>query len=274
MFGRRHHPVEGLPPARTPSTPTDTLVWAVGDVHGCADLLSTLVEAVLGDVETRNASHAHLIFLGDYIDRGPDTKGVLRYLAALEERAGLSLHFLKGNHEDRMQAFLADPAFGTGWSEFGGREALASYGLQPPGLSDGPDVWEAARDALAEVLTPQDQRFLAGLKLSVSVGDYFFVHAGAEPGVALDEQDAQQLLWIRRRFLEDPRAFDKIVVHGHTPSDAVFADHRRIGIDTGAYATGVLTGLRLDGEARQLLQTRRRGGRIDLERSPLVGSVR
>jgi serine/threonine protein phosphatase 1 len=269
MFGKRPRPSKGIDQTKA-ATPPDMLIWAVGDIHGCADLLQILMDGVMEDVAATNAAHTHLVFLGDYIDRGPDSKAVLQYLSSLVATPTLSLHFLKGNHEERMEAFLVQPELGAGWSEFGGREALASYGLQPPKPSDGLDVWQAASNDLGRALTEKDRRFLFGLKPSVSIGDFFFAHAGAEPGVPLDQQDPHQLMWIRRRFLEDSQAFEKMVVHGHTPSDAVYADHRRIGIDTGAYATSVLTGLRLFGTDRQVLQTRRRAGHVDLDRSALA----
>ena len=270
MFGRRSRPQRAIDLTQAARVPVDTLVWAVGDIHGCADLLEVLMRGVMQDVEESRPSHTHLVFLGDYVDRGPDSKAVVDYLGGLAEKPSLSLHFLRGNHEERMEAFLDDPELGAGWSEFGGREALGSYGIRPPGPFDGIELWRSASEALRLALTPQDSRFLAQLKSSVSIGDFFFAHAGAEPGVPLDLQDPQQLMWIRRRFLDDGQAFEKVVVHGHTPCDAVFADHRRIGIDTGAYATGVLTALRLFDSDRQVLQTRRRGGRIVLDRRALV----
>lgn len=273
MFGRRFKPP--IPPARlrVAKTPDDTLVWAVGDVHGCADLLETLLTAVLQDIERRRATKSHLVFLGDYIDRGPDSRGVLDCLAKIVPVPDLEVHFLRGNHEERMEAFLTQPALGPGWCEYGGRAALGSFGVAPPDSTDGPEAWENACRRLNAALLDGHRAVLAAQKYSVSIGDYFFAHAGAEPGVPLTAQDPTQLMWIRRRFLDDRRAFEKLVVHGHTPSDQVHADHRRIGIDTGAYATGVLTALRLDGGDRRLLQTARRGRMIELVSTPLLNET-
>ena len=269
MFGRRFKPADPQASLRVARTPDDTLIWAVGDVHGCADLLETLLTAVLHDIESRGASKSHLVFLGDYIDRGTDSRGVLDCLAKIVPAPDLEVHFLRGNHEERMEAFLTQPDLGPGWCEYGGRAALGSFGVAPPNSTDGPEAWEKACRQLNAALLDGHRAVLAAQKYSVSIGDYFFAHAGAEPGIPLAAQDASQLMWIRRRFLDDRHAFEKLVVHGHTPSDQVHADHRRIGIDTGAYATGVLTGLRLDGDDRQILQTSRQGPVIELVRSAL-----
>ncbi|KIC58431.1 hypothetical protein RM53_08480 [Brevundimonas nasdae] len=269
MFGirRKSH----KPPAepRIAQPPSDTLVWAIGDIHGCSDLLRTLMDGVLQDVAAARATRTHIVFLGDYIDRGPDSRGVLDYLADLGREPDLELHLLRGNHEDRMEAFLEAPELGAGWCEYGGRDALGSFGVHPPDSTDGPEVWSVASAALNAALTAEHRAVLQAQKASVTLGDFFFAHAGAEPGVPLDQQDPRHLMWIRRRFLDDDQAFEKLVVHGHTPTAHVHVDHRRIGIDTGTYATGVLTALRLFGSDRHVLQTARRGAEISLVGRPL-----
>mgnify|MGYP001762379898 CR=1 FL=1 len=270
MFGIRRKSHKSPAERRTAQPPSDTLVWAIGDIHGCTDLLRALMEGVLQDVATARAPRTHLVFLGDYIDRGPDSRGVLDYLAELSRESQFELHLLRGNHEDRMESFLAEPELGAGWCEYGGREALGSFGVHPPDSTDGPEVWSAASLALNTALTQEHRAILRAQKASVTLGDFFFAHAGAEPGVPLDQQDPRQMMWIRRRFLDDDQAFDKLVVHGHTPTARVHVDHRRIGIDTGAYATGVLTALRLFGSERHVLQTARRGAEISLVRRPLT----
>jgi len=269
MFGKLFRPREKVAPQVPRSTPPETVVWAIGDVHGRLDLLAPLIAAVLEDLAQAKASRKVIVFLGDYIDRGANSKGVVDLLSQLKAQSVVETHFLRGNHEDRMEAFLTDPELGPGWCDYGGREALRSYGVLPPMLKTDAEGWAKACEDFNAVFDDGQRAFLAGQAYSVSIGDYFFAHAGAEPGVPLDEQDPQQLMWVRQSFLDHPVPFERMVVHGHTPVEQVHADHRRIGIDTGAYATGVLTGLRLEGEARELLQTAVAAGKVSLNRRPL-----
>ena len=256
-------------PVRRASTPADTVIWAVGDVHGRLDLLEPLLDGILTDLASSGASRRIVVFLGDYIDRGPDSRGVLDRLCRLQDQPDIETHFLRGNHEDRMEAFLVDPEVGPGWCEYGGREALRSYGVNPPAMRNDMEGWAEASVALNAALPDRQRAFLSRQESSFSAGDYFFAHAGARPGVPLAEQSPDDLMWIRQGFLDHPDAFDQIVVHGHTPEETVHADHRRIGIDTGAYATGVLTGLRLHGEARETLSAAIRSRAVALSRSSL-----
>lgn len=269
MFGRRRKQKALAGIGSSALTPEATVIWAVGDIHGCSDLLDALMAVIQADLLTSVGVEYHVVFLGDYVDRGPDSRGVLDRLSRLKSRQGLVYHFLRGNHEDRMEAFLRQPELGPGWCEFGGREALASFGITPPDVSDSLDVWKSACQKLNRNLTNRHRAFLAAQTLSLTLGDFFFCHAGAEPGVPLAQQDPLQLMWIRQRFLEDRAAFDKLIVHGHTPTDKVHYDHRRIGIDTGAYASGILTALRLEGSGKVIHQAVRRGGVISLRSQPL-----
>jgi len=254
-------------PTRQAQTPADSVIWAVGDVHGRLDLLDPLVGAILDDLSRSTAVRKIVVFLGDYIDRGPDSRGVLDRLCWLQDQPGIESHFLRGNHEDRMEAFLEDAEVGPGWCEYGGREALRSYGVTPPVMKGDMDGWAAASLALNDALPDRQRQFLNRQESSFAAGDYFFAHAGAKPGLPLTEQSPDDLMWIRQGFLDHPDAFEQVVVHGHTPSEIVHADVRRIGIDTGAYATGVLSGLRLEGAAREILRTAVRGGTILLDRT-------
>ena len=231
-------------------------MWAVGDIHGRLDLLKPLVEAIMADAAASGATRKVVIFLGDYIDRGPDSRGVIQYLIDLPTDAGIEWRFLKGNHEEAMLNFLADPAKGATWCEYGGDAALASYGLKPPEMKHRVEAWARVAADLDHKLSPRERAFLENLEFSVTVGDYFFAHAGARPGVALDRQSERDLMWIRNSFLDSDVPFEKVVVHGHTPTREVHVDHRRIGVDTQAYQSGTLTAIRLQAATRGLHQTR------------------
>ena len=251
-----------------PSIPKGEMVYAIGDIHGRADLLGRLLETVLEDMG--GAPRPKLVCLGDYIDRGPDSRRVLDVLVELGRQSRIETRYLRGNHDQTLLDFLSDPSAGPDWCEFGGRETMASYGVTPPGGRVALKVWDETRSALAATLPPEHLEFLRNLELTFELGDYFFAHAGARPGVPLAQQTEQDLMWIRRPFLQDRRPFEKIVVHGHTPAEEAYADHRRIGLDTGAYATGVLSALRLEGDRRQLVQAcgSLRGG-IHIERQDI-----
>jgi len=237
-----------------PRIPQGVVVWAIGDVHGRLDLLKPLVEAITSDAGTGAADRKVVIFLGDYVDRGSDSRGVIRYLVDLPRDVGIEWRFLKGNHEEAMLNFLEDPSAGARWCEYGGDAALRSYGLRPPNLTHKVEAWARVSADLDHKLSPPERTFLEGLELSIAFGDYFFAHAGARPGAPLDRQSAHDLMWVRNSFLDSPVAFEKVVVHGHTPTRTVHVDDRRIGVDTKAYASGVLSAIRLEGPTRAVLQ--------------------
>jgi serine/threonine protein phosphatase 1 len=248
-----------------PQLPEDCLVHAIGDIHGRDDLLEPLLSAIDDDLSLSKASRRVVIFLGDYIDRGPASNRVLDRLVAFSETSSAETHFVRGNHEDCLLAFLREPSTGPGWCEFGGRETLWSYGVTPPARRAEPQEWTAAADALRQVLPSSHLALLSDLKSCLEIGDYFFTHAGARPGVALVDQTNHDLMWIRGDFLDAENRFERVIVHGHTPEPAVMADQRRIGIDTGAYATGVLTALRLQGKAASLIQTQVVSGEVTVQ---------
>ena len=239
---------------RSPRVPAGTVVWAIGDIHGRHDLLRPLVEAIRADMRATDAQKKVVIFLGDYVDRGPDSRVVIRYLAALPADEGVEWRFLKGNHEETMVKFLDDPMVGAQWCEYGGEATLRAYGLRPPDMKHRAEAWRRLSTDLDHKLGADERAFLANLELQVSIGDYFFAHAGARPGLPLDRQSAGDLLWIRSSFLRSDVEFEKVVVHGHTPAAEVHADRRRIGIDTRAYESGMLTALKLQGGERRILQ--------------------
>jgi serine/threonine protein phosphatase 1 len=238
----------------TPQVPAGVVTWAIADVHGRLDLLKPLVEAILADAAATPANRKVVIFLGDYVDRGPESRGVIRYLTALPLDRGIEWRFLKGNHEEAMLDFLADPSKGSRWCEYGGEATLQSYGLRAPDLRHRTEAWARVSADLDHNLSRQERAFLEALELSVTIGDYFFAHAGARPGELLERQKPHDLMWIRNSFLESDVEFDKVVVHGHTPTRAVHVDRRRIGLDTRAYESGVLSAVRLEGAAREVLK--------------------
>jgi len=225
-------------------------IYAVGDVHGCADLL----DQVLMRIDAHQSAHAAFrpveIFLGDYIDRGPASREVLDRLS-LRSRARETV-CLKGNHEAFLEDFLNDPAILSEWRHYGGLETLLSYGLVP---SVNMELTEQTRLAatFSQALPLSHRLFLGSLRPSFTCGDYFFVHAGVRPGVPLAKQREEDLLWIREDFLLCETDFSKIVVHGHTPVSEPDIRPNRINIDTGAYATGQLTCLMLEGDRRQFI---------------------
>jgi serine/threonine protein phosphatase 1 len=248
------------PKPSPPTIPDGALLFAFGDVHGRADLLREMMEAVAANAST--ADHLIVVGLGDYVDRGPDSSDVIDQLISWENIPGLETHFLTGNHEQMMLRFLADARGGPSWCGLGGRDTLHSYGVSAPMTAGDTEGWETARLALTEVLPPEHLDFLNRLESRFELGDYFFAHAGARPGVTLENQVEKDLYWIREPFLSHRKAFNKVIVHGHSQDVEVYADSRRIGIDTGAYATGVLTALRLEGATTALIQTGRPGASV------------
>lgn len=245
------------PPA---TVPDGRRVYAIGDIHGRADLLVRLLEelrrdAAQGEFEGRPI----LIFLGDYIDRGFQSRDVIDILLS-EQLSPFETYFLKGNHEAAMLQFLADPSIGPRWAEFGGAETLVSYGVRPPRTRTAMEEWAIASDALNKAMPREHVNFLTNLDLSVRIGDYVFVHAGVRPGVPLDQQTEHDLLWIRDEFLSDSRALGAVIVHGHTPTTSPHKDSRRIGVDTGAYLSGRLTAARFEHDSVAFIST---GPRVD-----------
>ena len=227
----------------------------MGDIHGRLDLL----EAILGRIEADAQSSGHakyrtLVFLGDYVDRGPDSRGVVEMLIGGLPQ-GFEAHFLKGNHEAILLNFLDDAWTLDNWLVNGGDATMRSYGVDTDRLARLGAPAELWRQALQEVLPESHLEFYRSLKLSVAFGDYLFVHAGVKPGVPLAAQSEADLIWIRGPFLNHADPFGKIVVHGHTPGKEPVTRSNRVGIDTGACFTGRLTALRLEAGARGFLQT-------------------
>ena len=251
------------------SAPEGCRLYAVGDVHGRLDALDALIAALWDDM-AQDDLYPVLILLGDYVDRGPASRAVLDRLLELEREAGLEAAFIRGNHDDAMMRFAGDPSAGPGWCGFGGGETLRHYGVAAPLPGDDPEAWSVAQEAFAAALPPDHLRFLRSLQPYVQYGDYFFTHAGARPGVELEDQDPHDLMWIRDEFLRSSTIFSKTVVHGHTAEQDAFVSDRRIGVDTGAYATGKLTAVVLEGRDRRLIQAQVSAGRTTVEHVRIV----
>ena len=228
-----------------PRVPDGVRIYAVGDIHGRIDLVDQLLKQVDADIKENPVPQSIEVFLGDYVDRGPDSRRVLDLL--IERGKTHQAVCLKGNHELLLANFLSDPSTLGNWQRLGGLETLMSYGLKPSINMDARMQAELAAH-LAETLPAGHQNFLHGLKTSFTCGDYFFVHAGVRPGVALQKQREHDMLWIRQEFLHCERDFGKIIVHGHTPVARADIRSNRINIDTGAYATGRLTCLVLESD--------------------------
>jgi len=236
-------------PAKTPAAPPDLRLYAIGDIHGRADLLDLMARAIAEDL-ARAPIEALTIFLGDYVDRGPASAAVLERLQAADFPTKFVA--LKGNHEHFMLEALEDASHYDSWRKYGGLETLVSYGVDVAEVMRGKG-FEKARAELAARTPASHRDFLADLPTSFSCGDYFFCHAGIRPGVPLHAQSDQDLLWIREDFLRSTKPAEKVVVHGHTPvADAELLPHR-INLDTGAYISGKLSCLVLEGQQQRLL---------------------
>ena len=235
-----------------PSIPNGRRVYAIGDVHGRLDLLDALICRIADDNAGRGSADVEVVMLGDLIDRGPDSAGVVARLMAPPEWARFIV--LQGNHEAAMLATLdGDRDMCRLWLRNGGDTALASWGVSGETIKDATigELIDAARAAI-----PSNARsFLARTRLSHVAGDYYFVHAGVRPGVALDRQVAADQMWIREAFLDSRANHGKVVVHGHSVCTEIEERPNRIGLDTGAYRTGRLTALGLEGSERWSLQT-------------------
>jgi serine/threonine protein phosphatase 1 len=226
-------------------------VYAVGDIHGRLDLLKKLWIAIEADAAGADVKKT-IIFVGDYVDRGRDSKGVIDFLIDLKQQGDVIC--LRGNHDQAVLDFIADPKFYGGWKPCGAPETLVSYGVMPPRFDDEAEFETARADFVAKC--PQAHlQFLESLPYSYELGGYFFVHAGVRPGIPLKEQDPQDLMWIRDEFLFSRADFEKVVVYGHTPVEQAGRRGHRISVDTGAYATGRLTAAVLEGLDCRFLST-------------------
>ena len=230
---------------KRPRLPVDTRIYAIGDIHGCSNLLEEAFAIIDADMVGIAPARCVQVFLGDYIDRGPDSRRTLDLLISRSLRH--ETVFLKGNHEALLLDVLRNPEAIQNWIQFGGLNTLMSYGLRPSLKPNREEQIELAKTFASEF--PKDHfHFMGQLKPAFWCGDFFFVHAGLRPGVPLDQQTEEDMLWIRDPFLQSDEGFEKFIVHGHTPVREADIRQHRINIDTGSYATGKLTVLKIQHE--------------------------
>ncbi|QTD56604.1 metallophosphoesterase family protein [Parasphingorhabdus cellanae] len=240
-------------PLETACVPEGRRVYAIGDIHGRNDLLQQLIEKIIADDAERGDSKSEIIFLGDLVDRGPDSSGVIETAIQLKEELN-DVRFLMGNHEEvYLKAATGDEKATRFFNRIGGKETILSYDISMRDYMelDNADLAERLPDLIPE----HHIDFVKTFENQIIVGDYAFVHAGIRPGVALDEQKPKDLRWIREEFLSVNEPHEKVIVYGHTINDDVVEKGNRIGIDTGAYYTEKLTALALEGNHRWYLDT-------------------
>lgn len=241
------------PPQRQPVGASGYRAYVVGDVHGRLDLLKNLLAQIHAELDREPAGKCLLVFLGDLIDRGPNSAQVIERLRTYSRR-GIEPVFLLGNHEEVLLRILAgDSELITKWRWFGGAECLLSYGVNPDEVARATD--DEALAIVQGAIPREHVQFLESFSDSCRFGDYLFVHAGIRPGIELEKQSQADLRWIRQPFLNDKTDHGFVVVHGHTISSSVELRPNRIGIDTGAYKTDILTALGIEDSDRWLLDT-------------------
>ncbi len=242
---------------KAPAVPDGTAVYAIGDIHGRADLLASMHRRITRDAAGRAARRLVVVYLGDYVDRGPGSANVIDQVLDQVPR-GFTPVCLRGNHERLMLDFLDDVSCGPQWLRNGGVQTFASYGIPIKNEANlTQDDLLALQASLRERLPARHVDFLKQLKITHVEGGYLFVHAGIRPGVPLADQREEDVIWIRGKFLESTADHGHMVVHGHTIIPRPQFEKNRIGIDTGAYYSGQLTCLVLEGTTQQILQTGR-----------------
>lgn len=226
-------------------------LYAIGDVHGCHLPLVELLSRIEADHAARAPKPCFIVFLGDLIDRGPASREVLALLRA-RPPGFADVHVIKGNHEEMMvRCLTGEPNLIPDWLRHGGHACAASYGIDPSVLHDT-DIYRLEHTLLSHI-PKADIDYLAGAVDQVRFGDYLLVHAGIRPGVPLEHQTGRDLRWIRQEFLSSDLVHEAFIIHGHTITEAVDIQPNRIGLDTGAYRSGRLSALRIEGAERSIL---------------------
>jgi serine/threonine protein phosphatase 1 len=237
---------------RRPSLPEGLRIYAIGDIHGRLDLLNEILSLIKEDIAVYPAVRPVYVFLGDYIDRGRWSRETIDRL--IEHGVAHESVFLKGNHELIAMSCLTDRTKIDQWLHLGGMETLVSYGVSPELFANRKQT-AGTQLAFHEALPRSHLLFFRDLKDCFASGDFFFVHAGVRPNIELSKQTERDLLWIRHEFLSSKKDFGKIIVHGHTPTQRIEVRPNRINIDTGAFATGRLTCLVMEGETLAMIET-------------------
>ena len=239
-------------PDKLPAVPGGTRYYAIGDIHGRLDLYDTMIEAIEAEIAAAPGFDHRIVLLGDLVDRGPDSAGVIARTHAWQQRSNVRV--LAGNHEDMFLAAFDKPEALRHFLKHGGYETVLSFGLTSHELSNL--TLEEIFERYCAIIPQSTRDYVAGFETMIRAGDYVFVHAGIDPARPLAEQKRSDLLWIRGGFLDHAGPLEKVVVHGHTIFDHVMDCGNRIGIDTGAFRSGVLTALVLEGDQRRILQAR------------------
>ncbi len=234
--------------------PENQRVYAVGDIHGRADLVERMHEIIVSDAAKHSHKQNFIIYLGDYLDRGPYVRETIDLLLT-NNPPGFERVHLMGNHEQILLNFLGEPSILSMWLGVGGMSTLMSYGLKPPGSGFSEQKAYEIRDELQEKIPAEHIGFINNLRPSHQVGDYLFVHAGIRPAVPIENQVPDDIYWIRDEFLNSDADHGKMVIHGHTISEDIQHFSNRIGIDTGAYASGVLSCAVLEEDRIKFLST-------------------
>ena len=238
------------PDAPRASVPKGTRYYVIGDIHGRLDLYNALIDAIEADDAKAPKAETHMILLGDLVDRGPESAGVIERTREWQKQR--SVRVLAGNHEQMFLDAFEKPDVLRHFLRHGGRETILSYGFDEDEFTQL--TLEELFEAMPNAVPKADLDYIAAFEESITAGDYMFVHAGVNPKVPVDQQDRKDLLWIRDRFLNYDGPLEIVVVHGHTIFDDVIDCGNRIGIDTGAFRSGVLTALVLEGDGRRALQ--------------------
>lgn len=241
---------------REAQAPAGVRLYAIGDVHGRFDLLAAMHAEIAAEIDRGGVADWRIVHLGDYVDRGPDSKGVIDLLVAADKRDGRHI-FLAGNHDVGFLDFLDHPDPDGLFMHYGGVQTAQSYGIDLTGIRRGnsstADSLRSCHAGLLRAVPQSHVDFLRSLTWSATYGDFFFCHAGIRPGVALEGQDPQDLIWIRDAFLSHPGLYTKVIVHGHTPQAVADVQPNRVNVDTLAWKSGRLSALVIDGAVKTVL---------------------